>query len=107
MTLLVDAQLPPALVGWLLRRGLDAYHVADVDLAGASDVEIARYAEHHKLTIISKDADFTSLRNPDRFGLIWLRCGNITNPKLVAWLQPRWSAILKMLNDGERSIEVR
>lgn len=54
-----------------------------------------------------QDEDFVTLRLPDRFGLIWLRCGNATNAALAAWLEPRWDRIEALLDQGERFIEVR
>lgn len=44
MRFLVDAQLPPALVGWLVARGHEAEHVADRRLQTASDAVIWDYA---------------------------------------------------------------
>jgi predicted nuclease of predicted toxin-antitoxin system len=47
------------------------------------------------------------LRLPDRFALIWLRCGNATNRALALWLEPRWKEISTLLGRGERFIEAR
>lgn len=58
MRLLVDAQLPPALVRWLSDQGEQAEHVADLDLLFASDLEIWRAAEERGAVIVSKDEDF-------------------------------------------------
>ncbi len=107
MTFLVDAQLPPALCRWPEARGHRAVHVTEIELGGAGDVAIAAHAEAGGMTLISKDEDFVVLRLPDRFALIWLRCGNATNSALVLWLEPRWDEISALLNRGERFIEVR
>lgn len=45
MRFLVDAQLPPALCGWLRARGHDAVHVVDIGMLAASDASIAARAE--------------------------------------------------------------
>jgi predicted nuclease of predicted toxin-antitoxin system len=37
MRFLVDAQLPPALARWRAEQGHQAEHVADINLAAASD----------------------------------------------------------------------
>jgi hypothetical protein len=58
----VDAQLPPALVHFLISAGHQADHVADVGLAAAPDSEMWRYAQERGATIITKDEDFLSLR---------------------------------------------
>jgi predicted nuclease of predicted toxin-antitoxin system len=107
MKFLVDAQLPPALCAWLRQRGHEAAHVFDLGLAAASDEEIARHAEDEAVALISKDEDFVTLRLPDRFAFVWLRCGNATNRALAAWLQPRWPQIESWLSQGERFVEVR
>jgi predicted nuclease of predicted toxin-antitoxin system len=107
MRFLIDAQLPPALAGWLRERGHEAEHVEDVGLLAATDAAIAIHAEVSGLVLVTKDEDFSALRLPDRFGLLWLRCGNATIRALFAWLQPRWTEIERLLNEGERVIEVR
>ena len=107
MKFLVDAQLPPALAFWLREQGLTADHLADLGLTGAPDADLADLAERSNLIIVSKDIDFVTLRLPDRFGLIWLRCGNATNRRLLAWLWPRWPIVTKLLAAGERFVEVR
>lgn len=70
MRFLVDAQLPPALAGWLRDRGHEAEHVADVGLVGATDAEIAVRAERSAAVLVTKDEDFTAIRLPDRFALL-------------------------------------
>lgn len=107
MKFLIDAQLPPALCGWLRGRGHEAEHVADLGLLAAADREIAARVEAGGSVLITKDEDFVALRLPDRFALLWLRCGNATNVALAAWLEPRWAQIEELLDQGERFIEVR
>ena len=67
---------------------------------------IARYAEAADAILFSKDADFLILRLPDRFGFVWLRCGNATTRALLTWLEPRWPEINTLLDAGERLVEV-
>lgn len=107
MRFLIDAQLPPALCGWLRERGHQAEHVFEIGLVAASDVEIAARAEVDGAVLVSKDEDFVTLRLPDRFAFLWLRCGNATNRALVAWLELRWAQIEALLEAGERFIEAR
>ena len=89
MNFLVDAQLPPALSVWLESRGHKSEHVSGIGLGVASDREIAEYAERTGLILVSKDEDFVTLRLPDRFAFLWLRCGNATNRALTAWIEQR------------------
>ncbi len=107
MRFLIDAQLPPALAGWLRDGGHDAEHVFEVGLLSATDAGIATYAETNACVLVTKDEDFATLRLPDRFCLLWLRCGNATNRILMLWLTPRWAQIERLLESGERFIEVR
>jgi predicted nuclease of predicted toxin-antitoxin system len=104
---LIDAQLPPALCEWLRDRGHEAWHVASLGLLAATDATIADRADAENLILITKDDDFLRLRLPDRFVLLWLRVGNATNRALLAWLDPRWSVAERMLETGERLIELR
>ncbi|MBT2245361.1 DUF5615 family PIN-like protein [Sphingobium sp. BHU LFT2] len=107
MKFLIDAQLPPALCRWLRDHGYEAVHVSEIDMIAANDVAIAARAEADGAVLVSKDEDFVLLRLPDRFALLWLRCGNATNKALVTWLEPRWGRIEVLLGDGERLVEVR
>jgi len=106
MKFLIDAQLPPALCTWLRDRGHSAVHVADIGMIAASDAGIAAHVEAGGAILISKDEDFVTLRLPDRFAFVWLRCGNTTNRALFAWLDPRWEQI-ELLLASERFVEAR
>ena len=107
MNFLIEAQLPPALCGWLRERGHQAVHVFEIGMVAASDAEIAARAEADSAVLVSKDEDFVTLRLPDRFAFVWLRCGNATNRALVAWLDARWAQVETLLAAGERFLEVR
>ena len=107
MNFLIDAQLPPALCGWLRERGHEAVHVFEIGMVAASDTEIAERAQADDAVLVSKDEDFVTLRMPDRFAFLWLWCGNASNRAPVAWLEPRWNGIEAFLNAGERFVEVR
>ena len=107
MNFLIDAQLPPALCRWLRDRGHAAVHVFELGIPAASDTEIADRAEADGAVLVSKDEDFVTLRLPDRFVFLWLRCGNATNRALTAWLELRWDQIEALLAQGERFVEVR
>ncbi len=107
MQFLIDAQLPPALCGWLRERGHHAVHVFEIGMIAASDEAIAARAEADGSVLASKDEDFVTLRLPDRFAFLWLRCGNATNRALATWLEARWAQIERTLGSGERFVEVR
>lgn len=73
----------------------------------ASDVAIASYAEAQGFILVSKEDDFLMLRLPNRFALLWLRCGNTTNRALSLWMDERWERVELLLNSGERLVELR
>ncbi len=107
MKFLVDAQLPPGLARWISAQGYQAEHVADIGLLAASDQDIAARVESQDAVLVSKDEDFLTLRLPDRFAFVWLRCGNCTNRVLIEWIAARWDRLTALLENGERMIEVR
>ena len=107
MKFLVDAQLPPVFCRWLRGRGHEAVHVSEIDLLAATDAQIAARAEAEHEILVTRDEDFVALRLPDRFSLLWLRCGNASNAALTAWIEPRWDRIEVLLAGGERFVEVR
>ena len=107
MKFLIDAQLPPGLARWFEARGLVAVHVYELGLGAASDSEIASYAEGEGYVLVSKDDDFLTVRLPNRFALLWLRCGNTTNRALAVWMDERWQRTTDLLERGERLIELR
>jgi len=107
MKFLIDAQLPPGLCRWLEARGHSAEHVVDLGLGAATDSDLAHRAEADSAVLITKDEDFLVLRQPARFQLLWLRCGNVTNRALSVWLAERWDRVEELLRQGEGLIELQ
>ena len=107
MKFLVDAQLPPGLCRWLEARGHEAEHVVELGLGAAADEAVARRAQEAGEVLISKDEDFVALRQPERFQLLWLRCGNVSNLALAEWLGERWDDVEARLAAGETLINLR
>lgn len=66
MRFVVDAQLPPALVAWLVSQGHDAVHVFELDLTRAADSTIWEHARESGAIIITKDEDFAVLVGQSR-----------------------------------------
>jgi len=106
---LIDAQLPPGFVRWLTNQGHTAEHVNYLSLTDSEDITIWNYALSNGSIIITKDEDFAERASRTAAGpvIVWLRIGNSTNRALAQWLEPRWAAIARLLNDGNRLIEVR
>ncbi len=109
MNFLVDAQLSPALAGWIGSQGHQATHVFEIGLQAAGDDAIWEHARSMKAVIVSKDEDFVDrwLLSDRPVPLIWIRKGNCSNHALFAWLGPLWSDALRRLEQGEQLIELR
>ncbi len=63
MRFLLDANMPRSVVGAVQRLGHEAVDFRDVGLGGADDAQIALYAKEHKLALVTRDFDFSDVRN--------------------------------------------
>jgi predicted nuclease of predicted toxin-antitoxin system len=86
MRLIVDAQLPPALAGWLGEQGLAATPVRELGLRDSDDGSIWNFAISGGWIVVTKDEDFVGrcVGNPAAPSVVWLRIGNCTNRVLFA-----------------------
>ena len=109
MKFIIDQQLPPTLLRWLVARGHAAEHVRNVGLRDADDRDIWLWAEREGAAIITKDEDFAILRGKTHDGpiIVWLRIGNATTAVLLAWLDDAWADVEAALSTGAPVIEVR
>lgn len=105
---LVDAQLPPELARRLAELGHEAIHVNETDLREAEDRAIWDHAVQKAYVVITKDADFVDLANLRAIGppIIWVRLGNLGNPRLWARLAPLIPDIVERIERGARLIEI-
>lgn len=108
MRFLIDAQLPPALARWLMSKGHEAQHVADVGLASAPDKEIWNCALAAGAVIVSKDDDFAQRRILAVEGpaVVWVRLPNTRRRELLLWFEGIFPQIVQALERGETLIEV-
>ncbi len=83
--LLIDAQLPPALVRAIAQQGHPVEHVLDIGLLQASDDAIWQYAEASGAILITKDEDFAirGRRFPETVPVFWQRLGNTSRKALL------------------------
>ncbi len=97
------------LVRWLVGQGHLGRHVHEIGIAGAEDTTIWQHALSSDAIIITKDEDFADRTAITASGptMVRLRIGNSTNRALLQWLEPRWGAVIQLLSDGNRLIEVR
>lgn len=106
---LVDAQLPPALAGWLTAAGHPAKHVQAIGLRNAEDSAIWCYALDHRAALLTKDEDFAVRANQSRPApvVVWLRIGNCSNRALQVWFTLLLPKIVSEIERGQRFVEVR
>lgn len=109
MRFLVDAQLPPALVGLLREHGHTAEHVTEIGPADAPDRDIWRYALEHQSVIVTKDEDFADMVATGREApvVVWIRTGNTRRAALLEWFDPLIGQIVEMVSSGDLLIELR
>ena len=63
MRFLLDANMPRSAAEAVQQYGHEAIDVRDVGMGGADDAQIAAYAKEHKLTLVTRDFDFSDVRN--------------------------------------------
>ena len=75
MRFLIDANMPRSVAELLKRYDHEAVDVRDIGMGGATDSEIAAYAQMNSLVLVTRDFDFADIRNypPGRYaGLLVL-----------------------------------
>ncbi len=105
----LDAQLSPALAVWLrMRFSLDALAVRELGLRDVEDIDIYNAAREAGAIVITKDSDFVELlqRHGPPPQVLWLRCGNTSNPRLKQSLTQAIPDVLPMLENGEPLVEI-
>jgi predicted nuclease of predicted toxin-antitoxin system len=104
---LVDAQLPPSLAGALRQAGHEAMHVADLDLAAATDGQIWKEAVTRSAVLITKERDFATQRAAVQTGptILWVRMGNVGNRILTARLLQSLPRLCAAIERGETIVE--
>lgn len=110
MRFVIDAQLPPALACWLVAQGHHAEHVADMDMAAASDNAIWQRAEQLGAVILTKDEDFAiwhEMRQPNGPRVVWIRVGNTRKAELIRRVEKLLPLIIERLASGETLVEIR
>lgn len=95
MKLLFDHNLSERLV-WRLRDLFkESRHVAELELAHASDFEIWAHAKAHDFVIVTKDSDFNDIAVIQGFPpkVIWMRVGNCTTAQIEQHLRSNHAVI--------------
>jgi predicted nuclease of predicted toxin-antitoxin system len=109
MTIWVDAQLSPSLATWITDTfGVPARAVRDLGLRESKDFPIFRAAREAGAIVLTKDADFPHLLQqhgpPPK--VLWLTCGNTSNPSVREILTSTLPSALKLFEEGESLVEI-
>lgn len=83
--------LSPVLAAWLVGRGHDAVHAAEVGLARESDVAIMARAKQEGRTVITVDLDYPRL----------LTLAQATEPSVILFREGDWSDAAVIARMGE------
>jgi predicted nuclease of predicted toxin-antitoxin system len=88
--------------------GIEARHVFDVGLAGATDIEIFHAARRVSADVVTKDMDFVLLS--ERHGpppkIVWITIGNTSNRQLWKSVAAAWPRVEQLIKAGEPLIEI-
>jgi predicted nuclease of predicted toxin-antitoxin system len=103
---LIDAQLPPRLAGRLATFGHAAHHVRDFEMLRASDRAIWDKAIELDAVLITKDADFVTLRALRTSGpaIVWIRLGNVGRRVLIDRIESALPSVVGQINRGEKVV---
>jgi predicted nuclease of predicted toxin-antitoxin system len=110
MIVWIDAQLSPALAGWLANRfGVEAEHVKDLGLVESSDPQIFAAARAKNAAVLTKDRDFVDLvkRHGPPPQIVWVTSGNTSNREMIRMLAATFHRALELLNAGETVVEIK
>lgn len=102
MKIWIDAQLSPAIAGWIQQYfGVEYTALRDLGLRDATDKEIFFAAKDEDVIVMTKDRDFLNLL--DQYGtppkVIWITCGNTSTAFFKEILAKNLDTILKLLDD--------
>lgn len=88
--------------------GHEATHLLDVGLLESSDGAIWDYAMSQGAIIVTKDEDFAIRASvseaPPR--IVWIRIGNCSNARLLAWFEQELPAVIAALESGNGLVEI-
>ena len=111
MKLLLDENLPPALVSALDDMFPGSTHALTLGFGQTPDIEVYRYAGKYGFTILTKDSDYDALSG--RYGappkVILLKVGNMPAADLWQFVQQRRADFASFISsaDDDRILRVR
>ena len=104
MKLLFDQNISRKLVKLLEAYFPESFHVSQVELETASDLEIWNYAKTHSFTIVTQDSDFSDLVSLFGFPpkVIWLSLGNVSTNNIFLSFRERQESVIAFGDDSEK-----
>ncbi|UVO55270.1 DUF5615 family PIN-like protein [Sphingomonas sp. SUN039] len=107
MNFIVDEQLPPALARWIGEQAdCTASHVFDHGLRSKPDDFICEMVRATEAVLVTKDDDFVVLYGASVERVVWVRCGNLANAKLLALFELNWTRVVSEL-EARNLVELR
>jgi predicted nuclease of predicted toxin-antitoxin system len=109
MNIWLDAQLSPAIAGWLTAQfQVSATALRDLGLRDSTDREVFLAARQAGAVVMTKDEDFVllleSLGGPPQ--IVWLTGGNTLNAELKRLLTDAGRRTFELLESGEPLVEI-
>lgn len=110
MTFWIDAQLSPALAGWLSHQfAVEAIHIRDLKLVEATNHAIFEAARQASAVVLTKDRDFVDLIRwrgaPPQ--IVWITCGNTSNREMMRILSVTFAKARELIAAGEPVVEIK
>lgn len=105
MKILFDQNISYRVLNLLPKSFIESEHVNNVNLNGATDLEIWNYAKIESYSIVTFDSDFCDIANlkghPPK--IIWLRIGNTSTFNVAQKLSLKDDIIKEFLTDDGKS----
>ena len=88
--------------------GHEAAHLLDVGLLESSDSQIWDYAMANGSVLITKDEDFAIRASISKTSplIVWVRIGNCSNSRLLAWFEQETPTVIAALDAGNCLVEI-
>ena len=102
----VDAHISPAVAKWIaVELGHPAQSVRDLGLRNAKDKDIFAAAGQAKAIVMTDFAEMVDRLGPPP-AVIWLTCGNTSNPALRLLLKNTLPKAIELIDRGEALVEI-
>ena len=101
MRVVIDNNLPRSLARLLTADGIEAVHVIDLDLGGATDHMVRASFSGEPIIFLSRDGDFWSA-HPSNWVVIWIALHNPTLAQLKGPMLLSLTRLIPTLRSGQK-----